>query len=796
MTRLRALGIGILLALYGAAGCRTTDFKKDEKAVCEMVFTQPGHKFQSCAKELGLSHLEIQDGVLFFDRDSQIRVKPPRIPGVEPYHAHLFQRVAGQVLDQLFQQDEKGLIEIDLSKYSDPETLVLTSSACDFHEKEVPSRVAKTSPDAKPEEGIAPPYLVSYKLLPADTAETVISLQSFRYDITTSLGVLHVLPQSFNRRDQLITMVDPSRKLSDLMEEDPYVTVAKYETLINPRLTLEVLGKTGKVWERTGTWHVPSGLEKFFKPGEKPFVIRSDEQDLVAFSQPPTLDLSFPDDAPGMSARVAVKFRGMSEKDHLKVVLGCVYPSGPKGEFSAKMQSHDVPGRAKDETYSVSLEGLPAEAFPLTASVTHRLVQPWRLTGGRYDPQEPRGKSTLASIEKRPDRRGPSHVIFARYASHFDFLLFFGAGNGGKRKSSLADSYYQGGGSATPPSSNMLPPTDPPGGGPLPPIILPPIVNPAGPGGQAGGGGGPGGGGPDSDCGCGPRGAGCPSQDHKCGGHCGHCRCQGKQDGSITIQLTCTMKGVGCQPEDQCKCGTHGWNENDCTATINSLFPKAAEWAWFGDRGGVSACHVATPVARLRVTYWGVGAAQFSVWYTVSIDFQPCTPKPKDPPPPDKPVPGGKGKPGIGGDGGAGGGMGKIIQPTNLPTGFDPTGGTTGTTGQTTQITNHPYNDPNMGLRGQQISNTLGGYGQVGSSVIIPVDLYSPVTFASFIDLLNNDYIDFQSAYWPNPMDTSPNPMMGLSPDLPSFWGKPNPGPAPAKGPAGGTSAGTTAGTS
>jgi hypothetical protein len=65
MTRLRVLGFGLLLALYGAAGCRTTDFRKDEKAVCEMVFTQPGHKFQSCARELATSHLELQDSVLF-----------------------------------------------------------------------------------------------------------------------------------------------------------------------------------------------------------------------------------------------------------------------------------------------------------------------------------------------------------------------------------------------------------------------------------------------------------------------------------------------------------------------------------------------------------------------------------------------------------------------------------------------------------------------------------------------------------------------------------------------------------
>src|SRR5689334_7149660 len=140
--------------------------------------------------------------------------------------------------------------------------------------------------------------MVSYKLMPADTAQAIIPLQGWRYDVVTPLATLHVLPQSFNRTDQIVSLIDHARKLSELMDEDPYIGIAKYNTAIVPRLSIAVLDRAGKVWERTGTWHVPSGLNQYFKPGEKPFLLRSDERELVAFSQPPAVDISFPDNAP------------------------------------------------------------------------------------------------------------------------------------------------------------------------------------------------------------------------------------------------------------------------------------------------------------------------------------------------------------------------------------------------------------------------------------------------------------------------------------------------------------------
>ncbi|HLY10354.1 MAG TPA: hypothetical protein VKW04_13705, partial [Planctomycetota bacterium] len=614
--RTRRWGLGVVLALSAAAGCRTGELVTREKPVhVETVFVEQDHKIQACMKDLAASYLDLQDSVLFVDRDSTLRIKPPSMAGSEPYHAHLGQRVGGHLLDQVFHQNAEGRIEIDLSHYADPETLIITSAACEILQQEVPSYVKKAHPGAQPEKGIAPPYVVSYKLLPAETASTIIPLQSFRYDIETPVGVLHLLPTSFNRMDQILTLVDPSRKLSDLMDEDPYVTIAKYNTAIVPRLTVEVLGTGGQVWERTGTWHTPSGLDRLFKPGEKPFVIRSDERELISFAQPPRVDLVLPEGVPATSARIGATFSGVGEKDSLKFVLGCVYPSGRKGDFGARVQTHDISKDTKTAIYTADLDHLPPEAFPLTSSITHRLVQPYRLTGGRFAPQEPQGKVVLASIAKTNRPKGPENVVFARYASHYDFLLFFGGGPGAP-PTSLANSYRNG--TDNTPSTNLTPP--PPGGGNgLPPILITPPPSE--------GGGSSAGGGPDSNCGCGNKGENCPA-DQPCKGHCAPCRCQGNNNnsGSIVVPLTCVMKGTGCQPDNECQCGPHTWSESDCMSFIGNMTKGAAETAWFGGQFGLAPCHAVTPVAMLRVTFWGAGLQKIYQWYVVSVTFGPCAP--------------------------------------------------------------------------------------------------------------------------------------------------------------------------
>lgn len=793
--RWRSFGTGMLLLLLPVAGCQLGELKAEKKASVTALFSEREHKMRSCLQDLARSYAELQDSVLFVEKDSKIRVKPPSAPGCEPYHTHLFQRVGGDTVEQVFHQDDRGLIEIDLARFSDPESLVITSAAFEIRQGLVPASVAKLNPEAKPEGGIAPPYVLSYKLLPANTASTVIPLQPFRYDIETPLGSLHVLPTSLNRMDQIITMIDPSRKLTSLMEESPYVTIAKYDIAIVPRLMVEVLGATGKVWERTGAWHMPTGLDRFFKPGEKPFVVRSDERVLVSFAPPPEVEITLPQDVPTTSARIGAKFKGFTDKDSAKLVLSCVYPSGPKGGFAATVQAHEVNHQTKEDTFTVGLEGLPAEVFPLTTSITHRMVQTWRLTGGRFEPQDPRGKVVLASIAPAKLRHGPASVIFARYASHYDFLLFFGHGAGKGRKSSLADSYY---GTDDTPSSNVTPPSGGGGGGnggggPIPPIILP--APPGGANGAGGAGGGFGGGG-NSDCGCGARGAACPSSN-PCRGGCGkNCRCAGGNGGnnSVTINLSCQGK-EGCKHKPQCHCGPHSWSEFDCMNIIGGMTRGAAETAWFGAQGGMAPCHVSTPVARLRVTYWGAGIQRIDVWYTVNVKFGPCTPEPDKPPPvdPNDPkIP--PGKP----NGPPQEGAAMVNMTPFLPgltgglTGGDVTTGTTGTTGNVpvTGLVNHPYNDPNLSVQGGHISGQLGGMGQIAAWTILSTDVFSPTIFANLLTIQSTNATAFQNAYWSGAGENAFG-NVGWNPNLASQWATPMRPPPPPTGPPA-TTGGTT----
>ncbi|HEV3026121.1 MAG TPA: hypothetical protein VG457_01030, partial [Planctomycetota bacterium] len=124
--RLRLAAAGQVALLLAVASCRSADpFPREKKVSVEAVFSEREHRIESCMKGLAASYLELQDSVLFVDPDSKIRIQPPSLGGCEEYHAHLTQRVGGQLLDQVFHQDQNGRIEIDLGRFADPETLIL-----------------------------------------------------------------------------------------------------------------------------------------------------------------------------------------------------------------------------------------------------------------------------------------------------------------------------------------------------------------------------------------------------------------------------------------------------------------------------------------------------------------------------------------------------------------------------------------------------------------------------------------------------------------------------------------------
>ncbi len=778
--RLRFLGAALGLSLALSAGCRTLGPEGGQKqTTLSALFTEREHKLRACMRDKAFedSFTKLPDSVLFFDADSRIRIKPPRAPGAEVYHAHLLQRVGGQLLDQCFPQDAQGLIEIDLARYSDPESLIISSAAHELRELAPSATAQKADPAAKPEAAILPPYIVSYRLLPAETASDVLALQPFRYEIDTPLGTLTLLATSFNRMDQQLTLIDPGpeRKLSAFLAEDPYIGLARHDVAIIPRLTVEVQEKTGQTWQRTGTWHMPAGLERVMKPGEKPFVLRLGDRDLISFEQPPRVDFKLPDHASGTSARIGASFTGLREKDELKFVLAGLYPLGQSADFGASVSTHDVDARTKDAQYSVSLEGLPREAFPLTGSLTHRLVTPWRLTAGRFAPEPPRGKVVLKTLDSPKPGKGPGHVLFARYASHYDFLLFFG-GSGHERSSGLASAFRKDQDKDAGPSPNLTPP---PGGsgGDSALLILP--KPPAFSAASSPAGGGAMGGGDDSPCKCGKDGVNCPASQNRCNGRCGqHCQCKDKdeQDNSITIPLTCEKKGTGCQHLNACHCGSHSWIQADCLGIIQGLAGGAADLSWFGPQGGMAPCHTETPVARLRVSFWGQGIHLKQTWYTVKVTFGPCTPKPPpkkkketgDPPEKakdsDEP-PANSGGPTSGNYSQA------IVRGNPGPlTGGALIGGGPNTNTVPQRTSSHPYNDPGLMGMGAQMSGLLQGLGALGNSVTLPVDVFSPPSFARLRSEIEGNLLAFSQAYWGG---ESAAPLGLWNPSLTTTWALP-----------------------
>lgn len=120
----------LLLSLAAFLGCQVIDPRSGPPAleVSILWVDSPRHDAHHCLKELAQSYMDYQEGVLFFDKTSKVKVKPPHRENSEPYHIHVRHRVAGQILDALAVQEASGEIEVDLSRYEDPECLVITSA--------------------------------------------------------------------------------------------------------------------------------------------------------------------------------------------------------------------------------------------------------------------------------------------------------------------------------------------------------------------------------------------------------------------------------------------------------------------------------------------------------------------------------------------------------------------------------------------------------------------------------------------------------------------------------------------
>ena len=702
------------------------------------------HALDRCLKELARSYADDHDGVLFFDKTSKIRVTPPRRDKSEPYHVHVLHRVAGRVLDNVVRQDSKGLIDVDVSRFEEPEALVVTSAALHLKEEERPG-----SDGTHVAEGVAPAYTMSLKLVPSELWEPLVKLQHFRTELATPQGDLYMFTQSFNRRDMFLSWLDPAKNLRSVIEQDPYVYLKPVDAYLPPRLSVQV--STGNaVWQRAGTWPLPEWIDRLEGDAARnPFVFRTAERELFSFGPPARLDLTLPKDPVASTARIDARFTGVGKDEALRLVLACAYPLRGKSDYAARVQTHDIAASNRTGSYTVSLEGLePGISFPLTAAITHRFLNPWRTPAGMYRPVPPRQRVVLPALPQVGPRSLHSRVVLPRYASHYDFLAFFGDGRGVSRYRSIAEAYHGRPGNG--PSPNIVPPPPGPGTPPTPPPGSPPGPSPGGttPGGTTGNN-------PTNNTGGG--GAGLMGA----GGNNGPNPPPGGGMPGITITLKCPGKG-GCGMNN-CTCPNHMWTQSAVMNGIWQAFAPTgpADISFFGAHGASAPCHKVTKIAVVRVTYWGVGFQLIHVFYQVSVTFQPCMgvdkpppPPPLQPPPPGVPPVGG---PGSGGSGSGGAAVvvvtGSLEGPDDVPLNVAMT---TTNPGPTIPL---PYSDPGFMAQGGHIRNALGGD-----------------TLPTWVFVLNDQRIagiasGFGLSYYGRPVGAEMVTSVGWNPNLSESWG-------------------------
>jgi hypothetical protein len=644
----------LLLVLALSVGCSLLGDRREPerpKAKIESLFVEPDHRLATCLHgDLALSYISDPDSVLFFDKDSRIKVSPPTKKGAARYHAHVLHRVGtSEVLDFTFNQDSEGLIDIDLGRFDQPEEVVITSAARRITEDRPAAQDASAVLD-RPDELITPSYVLSFRLVPRDgQIETILPLNRHRYEIETELGTLYLMVSSFSKRDQLLTLIDPQRSLGPLLGEDPYVYLQGEDGAVPPRIMVEVLRPGSKVpWQKAATYHIPEAADRFTKPGDRPFVLRTSKRNLIAFAAAPRLDLELPKEPAQTTALVSASFRGLGEKDALKFVLASAYPTGRKGDYSTKVDSHIITASTGKDTYTCDLSHLDPSRFPLVASLVNRLVTPWKLTAGRWAPEPPREKVSVPLVAPAAGGVKFSRFLSPKYASHFDFLAFLGAGSGKRKGSSLMDPDFGG----QPDDPNLAPP--PPGGGPTGPggggVPKPtplPTAQPSAGGAFAGGGG------DDSQCGCGKNGQKCKNTAAPCTGNCGHgCPSNGCCDpgdtidgGQFLVTFPCPPKGKTCGKNEQdCKCTPHQWDRESIAAAVEAaiqankfLKDRYADLDPPEKPVGFAPCHKRFFASDVVAHFWknagmGIGGPPLGQWrvtYHVYVLFSPCIQKPE-----------------------------------------------------------------------------------------------------------------------------------------------------------------------
>lgn len=388
----------LAFVLILSLGCRTAAPERkdsaDPEVRIETLFVEPGHAIAWCAKDAAPALLERPDGVIFHDADSVIRIRVPRAEGQVPYHAHLLHGTS----DLHVAQAEDGTLAIDLAKIAEPALLVVSSATARMQIPKVPER----------EMPLLAPYTASFRLIPRAHAATLSSLQPFRYEWAHPRATVSLFVQTFNRSDMLVTLSDPGKGADYLFADG---AIRSSDAILVPRMTVEVSEPTGRVWFRTGAYPVPEGAAEceLSLAGLR----------VIPFAPPPRVELAFLDERPATSLRIAARFHGVSDRRRPRFILAAAHPVGGAEKIRVRIQEHEVAGEL---ACLFDFSDLDAAHFPWTGYVAHRLVEPWRTTGGFHSPCAP------LSVEPRGSDGPPASAHLPAFASHCAMVTLLGKG--------------------------------------------------------------------------------------------------------------------------------------------------------------------------------------------------------------------------------------------------------------------------------------------------------------------------------------------------------------------------------
>lgn len=624
---------------------------KTERLVVEWhsFFRGPDHTLEhaSClGGALGRDYRENTDGVLFYDKDSVLRIHTFN-SSRSHYHAHLFVEIDGQTVERDPVLAENGLISIDLAKVAGtPLALILSNAAGAFRDKK------SETPDA-----LVAPYSISFGFVPRDQAERVLALQprhEWRHERLNLAATLVAGP--VNRTDALVTFCEPTGNATVLLEQGVLYWSTGNAVLV-PRIGVEVLGKDGP-WMRAASYSLPELARKEALKGTKSLTFRLAGMDLFSFAPPPRAVVKVPQEATS-TAEVAVRVEAPGRTDaKLRLALAAAWQEGSTSEPHVRVETHEISTSEMKLGVSIDEKDLSG---PVSGWVAHRITEPWKLpkkSGGLMDVVPPLSVTT-GFLPTASTADSFMNLVGPRHASHFDPVWWNPGGVSGKNLlaeflKAFDESGSEAGGSDSSTGFDWDPNLTPPPWFGIVPNGDGSGTPGTGPGADSSSSGfdwslfpwAPWGPLEDSHCGCWPGAKWCArdtndvaGDENECKGQCGEkCpgngHCKGNKAQELTIQLLCMDRKEGCgktpnhpDPKKRCNCGAHQFTGERLEEKMKELGSKvglvADAWVPPQPVEKHARCHEKTYVGVGYVEYW-VGMGSVRVYYDIYVLYGPC----------------------------------------------------------------------------------------------------------------------------------------------------------------------------